>query len=117
MRSPIGVHKGLWQVVCVAALNAMDHGQSQLYRMLKDRERKLMILEKQRRDARAQDFTEVETKERVREKACMLAVANFWSNIADFVSLQCIPKNGDEQLLNANHPIISVQNDRMIVRT
>ena len=86
-RPPPGVHAGVWQVVCLAAVAAMDSGRRRMY-----------VLNLGPANPPPHPPTIVATCAR-------FAVARFWSNLADFVGLHRVPRRWRPHC-PAGHPFI-----------
>ena len=114
-RAPKSVHVGVWQVVCMAAVSAMHHGRRQLWRLVKEAEK--------RRDAanaaaaaaaaRRQQHTLLElwhTKQQINlpalvARAARYAVSDFWGRLASFAALGLAPESW-LALVGASHPFL-----------
>ena len=82
-RPPLGVHGGVWDVVCLAAVAAMDHGRRRMYAM------------SQRPPSQTSP----------RLVASSSAVAHFWRLLSDFVSLRSAPHSWRDHT-PPGHPFI-----------
>lgn len=85
-RPPSGVHAGVWDVVCLAVVAAMDHGRRRMY-------------------AVSHGPAIPPPAASIVELCGRSAVARFWSHLSDFVALGCVPAAWREHL-PAQHPFI-----------
>jgi hypothetical protein len=83
-RAPATVYNGVWDVVCLAAVAAMDHGRRCMYALSTG-------------PPSATPFHVIASRS---------AVARFWSLLADFVSLRCVPASWRNSL-QPGHPFIT----------
>jgi hypothetical protein len=111
-RSPGGgMHKGVWLVVCQAALMGMDQGRGLLYKWRKQLDA----------PGGEQPPAYLQTAEQRVQAACRVAAAAFWDRLHDFVGLRaypavwlqhilpthpflCIQGHGDDRVLRVNRP-------------
>lgn len=70
-RPPAGVYCGVWEVVCLAAVAAMDHGRRKMYAL----------------------STGPPPATPVHDVCARSAAARFWDLLSDFVSLGCAPSS------------------------
>ena len=68
-RAPAGVHSGVWALVCLAAVDAMDHARRVMYAL----------------------STGPQPDAPLYAIAGRSAVVRFWSHLADFLALDCVP--------------------------
>jgi hypothetical protein len=86
MRRPMqSLHEGVWRVVCLSAVSAMDCGHRLLH-VLHGRD-------------------DVPPQQACR-RAGLRAVACFWESLQDFVGLQCTPSPSGGAALGPTHPFI-----------
>lgn len=83
-RPPPAVHRGVWEVVCLAAVAAMDHGRKRMYALSLG--------------------PPPETPLHV--SSARSSVARFWDLLSDFVALRCAPDSWRERL-TPTHPFIA----------
>lgn len=83
-RPPPAVHRGVWQVVCLAAVAAMDHGRKRMYAL----------------SSGPPPATPLHVS------CARSSVARFWDLLSDFVALRCAPDSWRERLTPA-HPFIA----------
>lgn len=99
------IHPGVWLVVCMAALSAMEHGRRQLWR--------LHWLAHDAGPPGAVQLTLVQAWEQERPapgpsvlaRACALAVADFWSRLCSFAALNLAPDSW-LGVVNEHHPFL-----------
>ena len=100
----------VWRVVCLAALSAMDHGRRQLWRLSY-----VAAAVAPPRDPSQRTLYEVwdlpppapsQPSRSIADRAGALAVADFWSRIADFVDV-CDPPTEWDTSVGTHHPFIS----------
>ena len=112
---PKAVHRGVWQVVCMAAVSAMDHGRRQLWRLVKRAEERRAAAGKAAEAAAARrrqhtllqlwhtqpllDLTSLTAQ------AARFAVADFWGRLASFAALGLAPGNWKTQV-DETHPFL-----------
>jgi hypothetical protein len=89
VRAPTDVVQGVWDVVCLAALSAMEHGRRYL------RSPRLGVT-------------------RSVERACCRATANFWAALHDFAELGLPPRGWSD--VSADHPLLAVVGGAVVVR-
>lgn len=100
------VHAGVWLVVCMAALAAMDYGRRKLTAMhlasqpIRDSQGR-----RQQSLHEAWHLPQPDPAGTVVERAGRAAVARFWSMLADFASVQTAPASW-AQLPTAGHPFL-----------
>ncbi len=82
---PRGIHRKVWEVVCLSALSAMEHGRRHLH---------------------AQSHPDG----RCVAAACTRAVVDFWSRLRDFAALG-MPKGWKS--VPADHPFLGIQHDKL----
>lgn len=87
--SPGGVHTGVWDVVCLAAIAAMDSGRRRMT--------KTILNARQRNAQPAPDLV---------HSASQQAVARFWDLLQDFCSISTAPLQWQEQV-GEGHPFFS----------
>ena len=87
--APEGVHAGVWDVVCVAAIAAMDSARR---RMVAAR------MEAERQGLRR-------TPQEIPQQASRQAVSRFWDLLQDFCSLATAPTKWQEQVTQG-HPFL-----------
>ncbi len=114
-RAPDCIHHGVWLVVCMAALSAMNHGRRQLWRLTKAAEARLSaaMAAARKAAARRRQHTLLEMKGfalRVNPRpliarASALAVADFWGRLASFAALGRVPAAWHSQV-GACHPFL-----------
>ena len=100
------MHRGVWLVVCMAALSAMDYGRRRLTALhlaaqpQQDRQgfRQLSLFEAWGVQAPAPAVSAV-------EQASRSAVARLWALLADFSSVGMLPR-GWQTLPTADHPFL-----------
>jgi hypothetical protein len=88
-QAPDGVQQCVWDVVALAALNAMERGR----RYLRAKHPRVTHL---------------------LERACTRAVADFWASLHDFAGLGEPPKGWGD--VSASHPLLAVENGSVVVR-
>ena len=116
-QAPKAVHAGVWQVVCMAAVSAMHHGRRQLWRLVKEAEK--------RRDATAAAAAAAAARRQQRTllelwhikqqislpalvaQAARYAVSDFWGRLASFAALGQAPRSWLAQV-GASHPFLSM---------
>lgn len=81
-RCPPAVHRGVWDVVCLAAIAAMDHGRRRMYALSLGPPPPTPLV----------------------DCCARSASARFWELLTDFVALRCIPESWQ---LSPTHPFIS----------
>ena len=89
---PEGVHRGVWEVVCLAALSAIEHGRKQLMR-LKLRgfgEDDPLYRQGGSHSAVSGNGRAGPQTERV-EKAATYAIVDFWGRLENFGAMGNIP--------------------------
>ena len=84
-RAPPAVHSGVWDVVCLATVTAMDHGRRRMYAL----------------SAGPPQATPIHVT------CARSSVGTFWSLLADFVVLRCAPDTWRQQLPPA-HPLFAM---------
>ncbi|PRW45726.1 Transposon TX1 uncharacterized 149 kDa [Chlorella sorokiniana] len=82
-RAPAGVYAGVWDLVCLAAVAAMDHGRRTLYALSTGPPPEAPLSAIAGRSARAR----------------------FWSNLADFIAFDCAPLSWRDHC-PTGHPFI-----------
>ena len=82
-RAPPAVHSGVWDVVCLAAVEAMDHGRRRMYAM----------------------STGPPPATPLHVTCARSSVAHFWKLLADFTALRCAPDNW-RRPLPPTHPFL-----------
>ena len=83
-RSPPQVHRGVWDVVCLAAVAAMDHGRKRMFALSSGPPPPVPL----------------------HISCARSSVARFWDLLSDFVALRCAPASWAEHLSPA-HPFIA----------
>lgn len=83
-RPPPAVQRGVWEVVCLAAVAAMDHGRKRMYAL----------------SLGPPPTTPLHVS------SARSSVARFWDLLSDFVALRCAP-NSWRQRLTPTHPFIA----------
>ena len=83
-RPPPAVHRGVWEVACLAAVAAMDHGRRRMYAM----------------------STGPPPAAPLHTICARSAVARFWELLADFVVLGCAP-GAWRTCLSSTHPFVA----------
>lgn len=91
MRAPQGIHVGVWRVVCLAALSAMDYGRKQLHRL--DNLQQCSSVARQQ--ATVVPMLVVP----------QMAATMFWALLQDFAVLGAAPR-GWGAVLGASHPFL-----------
>ena len=91
-RPDVGVHAGVWRVVCLAALGAMYRGHRRLYalRIHHDSEMSLAV---------------------ACQRAGASAVSRMWEALSDFVALQHLPWPAAGVDVGVGHPFIARMHD------
>jgi len=84
-RTPPGIHAGVWDLVCLAAIAAMDHGRRTLYAL----------------------STGPPPEAPLSAIAGRSACARFWSHLTDFMAFSCAPP-GWRNHCPTGHPFIHV---------
>jgi hypothetical protein len=82
-RAPAGIYAGVWDLVCLAAVAAMDHGRRTLYALSTGPPPEAPLSAIAGRSARAR----------------------FWSNLADFIAFDCAPLSWRDHC-PTGHPFI-----------
>ena len=121
-RPPKSVHSGVWQVVCMAAVSAMDHGRRQLWRLVKRAEEKrdavvaAAAVTATRRGQhtllqvwRTQPQPELAP---LKALAARYAVADFWGRLASFAALGLAPNSWLTQV-GIDHPFLGMGGKRV----
>lgn len=85
-RAPPGIHAGVWDLVCLAAIAAMDHGRRVLYAL----------------------STGPPPGAPLAAVAGRTARARFWSHLTDFLAFGCAPLTWREQC-SSGHPFIHIE--------
>ena len=83
-RPPPAVHGGVWDVVCLAAVAAMDHGRKRMFAL----------------SSGPPPTTPLHIS------CAHSSVARFWDLLSDFVALRCAPDSWSEHLA-PTHPFIA----------
>jgi hypothetical protein len=94
-RALVSVHRGVWRVVCLAALHAMDMGRRRLY---------AIQIAAEQGDGGPTAALPVERQLSVVSRA---AVAHFWGLLADFVAVDAAPPQWLAQI-GPSHPFLCV---------
>ena len=82
-RPPPGVYRGVWEVVCLAAVAAMDHGRRRMFAL----------------------STGPPPPTPLHVSSSRSAVARFWEFLCDFTALRCVPVSWQSRL-PLGHPFI-----------
>ena len=82
-RPPATCYSGVWDVVCLAAVAAMDHGRRRMYAL----------------------STGPPPQTPLHVSSSRSAVARFWELLADFVALRCVPASWQDHC-PLGHPFI-----------
>lgn len=113
---PPGVHRGIWQVVVLAALNAMDAARRRLTSQCMpaiEQRKQLVKLQRAHNPGAAQSPTRVIAEPEQLHLARVFAIERFWSGIEDFAHLnhQRPPKSWISQLNSATEyqPFFTLQ--------
>jgi hypothetical protein len=121
LQAPSGVHKGVWSVVCAAAVEAMDWGRRYLWALTRQSEEAEELLDPTQTLITAffpavtppvtqtpAVTAEDQRAERVR-RASHRTVVHFWCLLSDFVQQIYVP---DEwRGFPATHPFIGIQGE------
>ncbi len=99
-RAPVGVVQGVWDVVSLAALSAMEAGR----RYLRARTRAAEAQPTQQQQQEAAGPTAL-------ERARSIAIADFWARLKGFAALG-VPKKGWRQV-GPHHPLLAVAGGRV----
>ena len=114
MQAPSGVQKGVWTVVCAAAIEAMGFGHRFLWALHRGQEEQEELLDPTQSlitaffppvVSQTLQPPEDPTSALVR-RASHRAVALFWSHLVDFVSLATVPQGWTA--ISVSHPFIGV---------
>ena len=136
MLTPPGLHAGLWRVICVAAINAMDAGRREACKRQGQRARddarrrrrlapgQLMITDLLAPAARAAsggegsrnppDVTAARRRQELVQQVALRAVARFWELLAEFAAAGAVSR---EMLATAPaaHPILRSGGAHLVV--
>lgn len=102
------VQQGVWDVVCLAALNAMQTGRKLLWKLGRERGEALAAGGVQLTLQQAWGVGPAPPT--VLQRAQRAAVAHFWANVQDFVQLHRVPTRWEVGArLPSNHPFIAAE--------
>ena len=111
-RPPEHVHPGVWLIVCMAALSAMDHGRRQLWRLTKAADHqaqataRALAAQHQRTLLQSWGVQQLPAHQTATTNhAAALAVTNFWTRLASFAALGMAPAAWASQV-QETHPFL-----------